>query len=1103
MKEQRKMKKEKRRMSERFPLLIFTFSLLLFLLCSCNDFFHELLPSDDNFITLFEFEGQIGGAQINSESISAVAEKGTNLRFVPRVSVSAKASLLPVTPDYVKAAFPGIDLLRTAVELYMTDDITGYVSNLIRATPGFNVPALTLPIDFSGPVTFLVISARGSVRQYTAAIAVDSGRPEILNFVFSKYDNPELIRDASGRLAAGGIVMAQPVYPAEMDHLSYALIPSFYILGDRLEVDGVEIVTRETPIQFDPVTGIQPKTITVWRDGESADYTLAVQFSEDPDSIRSITDFRFTKDDNPGIAANAVASILNTDNTGAITVQVYYSGSQPATLIPRFITPGTASVAGVLQTSGASAQNFSAPVQYRVVSRNGLFARLYTVRVDFVNVTYEEPRITGFKFSQNLNEELVQDTVAGISDGHIIIDAYYGGLTAPESLIPEFTAQGIVTVSGSVQISGISEQDFSRQIKYTVTNPEIPNLQRDYWVQARIIQDASSSAIITGFGLYREDNPGLAEDLPAKVNQAAGKITVIAPLGSGIKTQTVFPRFEAAGQVSVNGFVQSSGSSPQIFETQITYTVVSANGRNTRNYVVEIRELRSPMFVNASAAGIGDGTSWENAFLTLQAACEAAALFPDSALKEIWIAGGTYTPGKTEEDYFLLTPNTSYIGGFAGYETSKQQRNVAANETIISGNLGNGRHSYHLFAPEFFVDDWLTYEMRVTEGDLSFENLVFSGAKAVREADDESDIWGRQGAAICIQLSENGNINIQGCTFHDLTAVGSGRLSETTWFLYGRTTGAAIYILDGNALVVDSIFYACGFAVPSIVDRIFSLGGNGIAHIDSYGTVTVQNVSVRDSDAGIHLCSYGDITVNGLDLRNIDTHGLYVSGRTVGENTTITANHVFSNITANNVGFYGDLYYALSSSSGAVYVIRGSGFTLRDSVFDSCGSIRLTTQRRIVYVINTVIRNYLPSFSSSDSAALSVTCGSTNGDGTAVFDRLTIDGASHSGLTIGLSTVGSMAQIYNSTIRNCPGSTTDHAGIYVSGATGSIVEIVNNVLENLSSVESPRVITASGGTIRFRPTNRYNGTTMTQSEIQSMVTAGTIFMGTGASWEMF
>jgi hypothetical protein len=1094
-------------------VLIFL-ALILLAVVGCNNFYHDLLPSDDNFIKRFEFEGQVGTTQINREIINAAAEKGTNLRLVvPRVSVSDRASVIPVTLDYVKAAFPDINLLKTAVELYTTKDITAYMTNLIKETPDFNVPALDIPIDFSGPVTFLVISARGNIRQYTATIGIDSGEPEILNFRFSKYDNPELIGDTAGRLtAADHRITARAVYPAEMDSLSYALIPSFYILGDSLEVDGVEMVSGTTPLQFEQMTGLQSKTMTVWRDGESVDYVLDVYFSEDPDSIRSITDFRFTKNDNDDIAANAVASIFNTDNTGTITVQVYYSGVKPSTLIPRFITPGTVSVAGVPQTSGVSVHDFSAPLQYRVVSRSGQYARLYTVRVDFIDVTLDEPRITAFKFSQNLNAELVQDTAAEISDGHIVIDAYYGGLTAPETLIPEFSAQGIVTVAGSVQISGASEQDFSRQIKYTVTNPEMPDLQRDYWVQARIVQDASSNAIITAFGLYCEDNPSLEleEDIDAKVNQAAGKITVIAPLGSGAKVQTVFPRFEAVGQVSVNGFVQSSGSSPQIFEVPITYTVVSANGKNSRSYTVEIRELRSPMLVNSNAAGMGDGTSWENAFLNLQAACEAAALFPDAALKEIWIAAGTYTPGETADDYFMLTPNTSYIGGFAGHETAKNQRNVAANETIISGDLGGGRHSYHLFAPAFDAAN----NALVTDGDIAFENLVFSDAQAVREG---TGIRGRQGAAILAQLSEEGNIAIKGCTFRDLTAVGGGRHyflgqgpgAETEWYfapssLVGGSTGVAIYVQDGNALVSDTAFYACGFAIPStVVEFIRYYRGHGIAYIDCNGTITVQNVSVQDSNAGLSLKSFGDITVDSLNLRNIDTIGFHVEGRTLGENTTVTANHTFSNITANNVGFYGGLY-SNSINNMAVYVVRGSGFTLRDSVFDSCGSIWLTTQRRIIYVINTVIRDTLPN--AYYGVAMYVSCGIVNLSGTfngfAVFDRLTIDGAEE-GLQLELVGGSSTAQIYNSTIRNCPGSSASRAGINVYGDTGSdIVEIVNNTLENLISSASPNIIRASYCKVRFRPNNRYNGTLLTESAIQSMVTADTIYIGTNASWEM-
>jgi hypothetical protein len=282
-----------------------------------------------------------------------------------------------------------------------------------------------------------------------------------------------------------------------------------------------------------------------------------------------------------------------------------------------------------------------------------------------------------------------------------------------------------VTVSGSVQVSGASAQDFTQKVKYTVTNPENANLTRDYWVQCRMVQNTSSYAAITAFGFYNEDNPGvgLAQPLAAKIDQATGRITVYAPVGSGLTEKIISPRFTATGQVSVNGSAQVSGGSARMFDAPVTYTVIAPNGNNRRDYSVSVRELKSPIYVNCDALGYNDGTSWENAFISLKAACEAAGEFPEAMPKEIWIAAGTYTPGNTYYDYFPLTANTSYIGGFAGHETDKNQRNIAANTVTLCGQgilyVPDG-YFYTMFRPVYTGS---IFNHAPINGDLTFENL--------------------------------------------------------------------------------------------------------------------------------------------------------------------------------------------------------------------------------------------------------------------------------------------------------------------------------------------------------------------------------------------
>ncbi len=108
--------------------------------------------------------------------------------------------------------------------------------------------------------------------------------------------------------------------------------------------------------------------------------------------------------------------------------------------------------------------------------------------------------------------------------------------------------------------------------------------------------------------------------------------------------------------------------------------------------------------------GVGDGSSWTNAYNDIQTAIDAA-----SSGDEIWIKEGTYLPTSSTDRSmsFTLQSGVKLYGGFAGTETSIDQRVLSdidangtidkwefANPTILSGDLlqdaTNTNNSYHI-----------------------------------------------------------------------------------------------------------------------------------------------------------------------------------------------------------------------------------------------------------------------------------------------------------------------------------------------------------------------------------------------------------------------
>ncbi|MBB3838376.1 hypothetical protein FHS57_002381 [Runella defluvii] len=97
------------------------------------------------------------------------------------------------------------------------------------------------------------------------------------------------------------------------------------------------------------------------------------------------------------------------------------------------------------------------------------------------------------------------------------------------------------------------------------------------------------------------------------------------------------------------------------------------------------------VYVNASASGSNNGSSWANAYTDLQSALSLARANP-SCVSQIWVAAGTYKPtsGIDRGISFSMVNGVAIYGGFPNDGSGTMaNRNWTTNPTVLSGDLGS------------------------------------------------------------------------------------------------------------------------------------------------------------------------------------------------------------------------------------------------------------------------------------------------------------------------------------------------------------------------------------------------------------------------------
>jgi hypothetical protein len=440
--------------------------------------------------------------------------------------------------------------------------------------------------NFSADVIYRVTAADNTTRDYTVTVKIaPAGAKQLTAYAFLSASNAGLGADVTATI--NGTTIAATV-PSGTNVT--ALVATFATTGTSVKVGATAQVSGTTANNFS-----SPVTYRVTAaDGSTQDYTVTVTVA--PNTAKAITAYSFLSVNNAGLGANVTATINGT----AIAATVPF-GTNITALVATFATTGTSvTVGGTAQVSGTTAHDFTAPVAYTVTAGDG------TTQVFTVTVTVglsSSKAITAYAFLSASNGGLGADVTATINGTAIAATVPFG--TNVTALVGTFATSGAsVTVGGTAQVSGITANNFTTPVAYTVTAGD--GSTQVFTVTVTVAADPAKA--ITAYSFLSVNNAGLGANVTATINGNAIAATV--PFGTNV-TALVATFVTTGASVAVGGTAQVSGITANDFTAPVAYTVTAADG-TTAVFTVTVTVALNPAkditafeFLSVNNAGLG------------------------------------------------------------------------------------------------------------------------------------------------------------------------------------------------------------------------------------------------------------------------------------------------------------------------------------------------------------------------------------------------------------------------------------------------------------------------------------------------------------------
>ena len=324
-------------------------------------------------------------------------------------------------------------------------------------------------------------------------------------------------------------------------------------------------------------------------------------------------------------------------------------------------------------------------------------------------------------------------------------------------------------------------------------------------------------------------------------------------------------------------------------------------------------EVLSICRVTTNGSSVGNGADWASNAMALQTAIGTPNCH------QIWIKTGTYKPtnGSDRNQTFSIKPGVTVLGGFAGNETNPNNRNIANNPVILSGDIGTTNdisdNSYHVVTLDGslgtkILANTLIADLEIHSGSSSLGAFDFPNNSGAGIYCNGSGI----GSACSPSLS-----NIKFVNNEALGGSGGGMFNNAD--NDGESSPQMVdVVFDNNSAASGGAMY--NFGSNGGTSSAIVVNGQFINNSASNsGGAVYNNAIVGNNRSQFYLSQFTNNTANYGGA-------VYCSGQSFGINTTSFSKVTFA---SNQASFDGGAIYSAGWNEGM------SKPTIQDVIFQS------------------------------------------------------------------------------------------------------------------------------------------------------------------------